>query len=331
MNIEGNSLTFVVPEECVGFRADKALATLSDGYSRSRLKGLIEEGVVFLNGAVLKSLSLKVCEGDVFMLNIPEPTAAEPEPEDISLNVVYEDDDLLVIDKQAGLVVHPGAGNWTGTLVNALLHHCGDSLSGIGGVLRPGIVHRLDKDTSGLMIVAKNDHAHQHLSAQLADRTLSRIYHALVVGVPMPMKAMIDQNIARDKRNRLKMQVVRGGGRDARTHYHILERFGESFSLVECKLDTGRTHQIRVHMHFIGCPIVADPLYGAPSTKIMRNIKNISEGNVLEEKIYNIGRQFLHAKALSFVHPVSEETMEFQSTMPKTLEDVLSEMRKWTS
>lgn len=325
---EDGDLSLVVGESLVGSRADKALAALYDDFSRARLQKLIDEGAVRLNGAVLTAASTKVVEGDVFEVIVPEPVAAEPVAQDIPLDVVYEDDDLLVINKPVGLVVHPGAGNWEGTMVNALLHHCGDSLSGIGGVLRPGIVHRLDKDTSGLMVVAKNDHAHHFLSEQLADRSLSRVYLALVVDVPVPIKGVIDRPLARDKKNCLKMAVAAKGGKEARTHYHMLEAFGQSFALVECKLETGRTHQIRVHMQSVGCPIVGDPLYGAQPTKVNKNIRDYSKDIDLKNKIESLQFQLLHATAISFIHPSTEEVMEFQVDMPESFAIVLDALRE---
>lgn len=322
---------YTVDENGVGQRADKYLCGVCD-ISRSRLQALIEQGYVMLNGDVLKTSSRRLENNDILTVRVPEVAPAKQMAEDIPLNIVYEDDDLLVINKQAGLVVHPGAGNHGGTLVNALLHHCGDSLSGIGGVERPGIVHRLDKDTSGLMLVAKNDYAHQYLAEQLADRSLSRTYMALVVGVPMPVKGVVDRAIGRDRHNRLKMSVVGNAKREARTHYRIERSFGKALSLVECTLETGRTHQIRVHMEAIGHPLIGDPLYGAQPTFIRSKLKNGINLDFydpdLADKIINFPRQFLHACRISFLHPATEEEMFFEVDLPSDMINILELLDK---
>ncbi|PCK00542.1 MAG: RNA pseudouridine synthase [Zetaproteobacteria bacterium] len=321
-------LSFVAEEVHVNLRADKFLSVVCDDLSRSRLQKLIVDGRVTLNGEVLKSLSTKVGEGDVFSVCVPEPEAGEPEAEDIALDILYEDDDLLVINKAVGMVVHPGAGNWSGTLVNALLHHCGDTLSGIGGVIRPGIVHRLDKDTSGLIMVAKNDHAHKFLSAQFADRTLSRVYHALVLGVPMPIKGTINREIGRHRHNRLKMSVMSNAPREARTHYKVLENYNESCALVECKLESGRTHQIRVHMEALGHPLIGDPLYGPQQTALIARMKNAGYDNEFIKEIVDSKCQLLFAKQISFVHPRTEKQMSFECPVPELFVNVLKKLRK---
>ena len=257
-----------------------------------------------------------MAKGHVIELVIPPSESATPEPENIPLEVVYEDDDLLVINKQAGLVVHPGAGNWSGTLVNALLYHCADSLSGIGGVERPGIVHRLDKDTSGLMVVAKHDKAHQGLAAQLEDRSLRRVYEALVLKVPIPIKGAVDMSIGRDPRNRLKMAVNVKGGKDARTHYLVKENYKEALSLVECRLESGRTHQIRVHMQAIKHPLIGDPLYGPQDTAVRGALKKAGYEAETAEKMLEFPRQALHAGAIAFVHPLTGKSMDFTVQRP---------------
>lgn len=325
MSIESKKLNYIVSSEESGQRADKYLAKICPDLSRSRLRSLIDAGEVMLNGKVLGSASIKVELDDELVVQVPDPVEAEPQPENIPLNIVYEDEDVIVINKAAGMVVHPGAGNWSGTLVNALLYHCGDTLSGIGGVVRPGIVHRLDKDTSGLMIVAKNDHAHQHLSAQLADRSLSRVYWALVIGVPMPIKGVVERAIGRHRHNRLKMSVMSRAPRDARTRYIILKNYAEALSLVECSLETGRTHQIRVHMEAAGHPLVGDPLYGPQPTLLNSKLKKIGLNTDLFDKL---SYQFLHAKSISFVHPTSEEVMTFESELPPVLSNILKELDK---
>lgn len=325
--MEDEELSFLVNVSGVGQRADKYLASVCEELSRSRLQGLIEQGQVTLNGKILKA-SHKLEEGDELVVTVPPPVPCTPLAEDIKLDIVFEDDDLIVINKPAGLVVHPGAGNWTGTLVNALLHHCPDSLSGIGGVVRPGIVHRLDKETSGLMIVAKNDFAHHALSEQLADRTLSRVYHALVMGVPMPIKGVVSRPIGRHRHNRQKMSVMSDAPREAITHYHVLERFGEACSLVECRLETGRTHQIRVHMEALGHPLVGDPLYGPQVTALNSRLKKAGYNDDVIESISAFPRQFLHAKELIFFHPSDEEDMAFESDLSEDMSKILKLLRK---
>ncbi len=327
MNKE-NILSFIVAEGRVGLRADKYLSAVCDGLSRSRIQGLINDGQVMFNGSVLKTPSIKVSEGDEFSIVIPPAAPSEPMAENIAINVVFEDEDLLIINKDAGMVVHPGAGNWNGTLVNALLHHCGDSLSGIGGVVRPGIIHRLDKDTSGLMIVAKNDHAHQHLSQQLSDRSLSRIYHALVFDVPLPIKGKVDRPIGRHRHNRLKMSVMSNSPRDACTHYKVLKNYKDACSLLECKLESGRTHQIRVHMEAISCPVLGDPVYGVQRTALIAKMKKAGYDNDLIKEIIEFPRQMLHARHISFIHPRTETEMCFQCDVPNDMNKILKKLDK---
>ena len=321
------SYEFTINDTLAGKRVDKALSSLCTDHSRSRLQSLISDGQVYLNNKVLTSASLKVGEGDVIRLTIPDPKPAKQQPENIPLDVVYEDDDLLVINKPVGLVVHPGAGNWSGTLVNALLYHCGDHLSGIGGELRPGIVHRLDKDTSGLMMVAKNDHAHQYLSAQLADRSLSRRYLAIALGVPMPIKGTVDLPIGRDRHNRLKMSVRGNAMREAQTHYHALENFADALSLVSCKLQTGRTHQIRVHMQALGHPLIGDPLYGPQKTAVGAKLRQADAPEDLVALIENFGRPALHAAEIEFYHPRTEKSMHFEVGTPHDFSNALKLIR----
>ncbi len=301
-----------------GVRLDKALAILCPDYSRSRLKQLIDSGDVMLDGNVCHDASFKVSEAQHISFTMPEPVAATPQPENIALDIVYEDDHLLVIDKQAGLVVHPGAGNWTGTLVNALLHHCGDTLSGIGGVVRPGIVHRLDKETSGLMVVAKSDAAHRGLAAQLENRSLSRTYTALVWKVP-PVKGLIDKPISRSANNRMKMTVAAHGGREARTRYRRLAVYHDAAALMACDLETGRTHQIRVHMQAIGHPLLGDPLYGLQANAGMSLLKKGGYGPEAIRTVMAFPRQALHAAAIRFIHPLRDEEMAFESPLPPDL------------
>ncbi len=294
---------------------------------------MIKSGDVTAGGRKIVEPKYRVNEGEVLTLSLPEPEDPEPQGEDIPLTIVYEDEHLIVIDKPAGLVVHPGPGNWTGTLVNALIHHCGDSLSGVGGVKRPGIVHRIDKDTSGLLVVAKTDQAHQGLSAQFADHgktgPLERAYSALVWGAPSSLKGTVDANLARSQANRQKIAVVKTSGRHAITHWQVKERFGPEgepavASLIECRLETGRTHQIRVHMAHIGHPLIGDDDYGAGfKTKVNR----LPEP--LKSAVGGFSRQALHAGLLAFAHPVTGETMRFESRYPADFNELLSALQKF--
>ncbi len=282
------------------------------GLSRSRIKALIDEGRVAIEaadgsaGETLAQPSYRVKPAQSFVVTIPEPVIAAPKAQSLPLDVIFEDEHLIVINKPAGLVVHPAAGNPDSTLVNALIAHCGDSLSGIGGVRRPGIVHRLDKDTSGLMVVAKNDAAHAGLARQFAEHSLDRAYRALVWGLPQPTAGEISGNIGRNPRNRKKMAVVAKGGKTALTHYRLLERVGEDFSLVECRLATGRTHQIRVHMAHLGHAIVGDPLYGRARGRkraVSAEARAATDG---------FARQALHAVELGFEHPAGGKRRKFR-------------------
>ncbi|MGE3690274.1 MAG: RluA family pseudouridine synthase [Novosphingobium sp.] len=298
-----------------GERLDKALAEAS-GLSRERIKALMGEGRVVLGGKPASQPSLKAAEGLAFRIGVPEPTPAKASAQDIPLAVVYEDDDLIVIDKPAGLVVHPAAGNPDGTLVNALLHHCAGQLSGIGGVARPGIVHRIDKDTSGLLVAAKTDKAHEGLARQFADHSIHRAYLAVVAGVPMPRQGTVSGNIGRSAANRKKMALVEDGrGKHAVTHYKVLESLNTA-ALVECRLETGRTHQVRVHMASIGHPLLGDPLYGRTPPRLRPILAAL-----------HFRRQALHAAELGFIHPVSGETLQFSSMLPADLKELLVELR----
>lgn len=317
------STTYTISDDQAGQRLDKALADVVEGLSRARIQKLLAEGHVRLNGAVVASASQKVKDGDEIAMRVPPPDEALPKPEAIDLDIVFEDEHLLVINKPAGLVVHPGAGNHDGTLVNALLHHCGDSLSGIGGVKRPGIVHRLDKDTTGLMIAAKNDAAHQGLAAQLADRTLSRIYQAVVLKVPVPLAGRIDRPLVRHRTNRLKMTVTRTGGKPALTHYKVERRFGQRAALVECKLESGRTHQIRVHMESIKHPLIGDPLYGPQATALRAVFKQDGIDSQAIEAVLAFPRQALHAHTIGFRHPVTGKEHSYTAPTPPDISKLL--------
>jgi 23S rRNA pseudouridine1911/1915/1917 synthase len=323
MTDDATEMVTVAAEEA-GERLDRVLARRIPALSRSRLKALILDGQVAIGARTIRDPAASVNSGDIVTVALPAPEPAKPAGEAIPLNIVYEDDALIVIDKPAGLVVHPAAGHAQGTLVNALIAHCGDSLSGIGGVKRPGIVHRLDKDTSGLMVVAKTDRAHRALSAQFADKAeseLERAYLALVWGAPDRPKGTIDapldrHRFARDKR------AVRDGGRQAVTHWQVLERYRGAdgkpvASLIACTLETGRTHQIRVHLAHIGHPIMGDETYATGfKTKASRLTP---DGRAALEALH---RQALHAYRLGFVHPVTGELMEFSSELPEDLADL---------
>ncbi len=314
---KSRSLVLAVPEELAGSRLDKAIAVLAareePGLSRARVQALMAEGNLRFSGKEAMDGSRKAKAGESYELILPPPEKAEPKAQKIPLTVVYEDKDVIVIDKPAGLVVHPAPGNRDRTLVNALLAHCGESLSGIGGVARPGIVHRLDKDTSGLIVAAKNDAAHAALSGQFADRSLSRTYWALVWGTPVPPVGKIDAPVGRSARDRKKMAVT-GKGRSAVTHYKVIEDFG-GVSLVECRLETGRTHQIRVHMAHIKHPVVGDKAYGKG---------RVSKG---PKALQDFPRQALHAVEIHFAHPRTGKVKKFASKPPLDIQKLLRALR----
>jgi 23S rRNA pseudouridine1911/1915/1917 synthase len=320
-----------VPDDQTGQRLDRVLAAHVAELSRSRLKALIEAGTVTIDGATIRDPSHRVKSGAAIALDIPPPQPAAPAAETIPLNVVYEDADIIVIDKPSGLVVHPAAGHWTGTLVNALIAHCGESLSGIGGERRPGIVHRLDKDTSGLMVVAKNDRAHRRLAAQFAahgrdGRPFERGYLAFVWDAPDRPRGTVDRPIDRHKSVRTRM-AIQEGGREAVTHWQLIERFRTSkgtqkakgkadsaASLLACTLETGRTHQIRVHLASIGHPLLGDGVYGTGFRS-----KAALLPQAAQVALKDLGRQALHAHMLAFEHPVTGNLMRFRSELPPDL------------
>ena len=315
------SYTVPVPEHKAGTRLDKLLADAVPALSRTRLKALILAGLVVraTDGAgPVRDPAHRVRAGERFDLTVPAPSPARPRPQALPLDVVYEDDDVIVIDKPAGLVVHPAPGHPDGTLVNALLAHCGDSLSGIGGVTRPGIVHRLDKDTSGLMVSAKNDAAHRHLAAQIGEHSVARVYQAVVWGVPAPRLGEIAGNIGRSARNRKKMAVVGRGGRPALTRYRVLKVVGTRASLVQCRLATGRTHQIRVHMAGLGHSIIGDPLYGRDAGRRLRDAPEAARRAVAA-----FDRQALHACLIGFRHPGSGKWLRFRSEIPPDINELV--------
>jgi 23S rRNA pseudouridine1911/1915/1917 synthase len=330
---DANGKVLLADENAAG-RLDAWLAAKLDGeLSRSRIKALIENGDVTLNGRPVDAKH-KIHPGDRVEIAMPEPEEPEPEGEDIPLDILHEDEDLIVLMKPAGLVVHPGAGNWTGTLVNALIHHCGASLSGIGGVKRPGIVHRLDKETSGVMVVAKSDLAHRSLAEQFADHgktmALRRAYHAVIWGLPRPAKGTIDAALGRagDRMRRAVKKDTSPDAKHAVTHYEVVERFHESLdatalaSSVHCHLETGRTHQIRVHMAHIGHPLIGDPDYGAAFR---------TKANRLPEAarriVSSFQRQALHAYLLQFEHPRTREIMRFEAELPDDMLVLIQALR----
>jgi 23S rRNA pseudouridine1911/1915/1917 synthase len=310
-------MSILVPSDQAGQRLDRVLASLLPDLSRSRLEALIDQGAVTRGGATIKDANHRVKGGETYDIAVPEAVPARPRGQDIPLNVVYEDKDLIVIDKPAGLVVHPAAGNPDGTLVNALIAHCGESLMGIGGELRPGIVHRLDKDTSGLLVAVKTERAMASLAKQFANHTIERAYHAVVWGSPRLGDGVIEGQIGRNPFDRKRMAVLRGGGKLARTRYRVIERFGPDArpfaSLVECRLETGRTHQIRVHLTHLGHPLIGDPSYGrarqAPRPKTPAE-------TVAFAAAADFSRQALHAYVLGFQHPTLHKTMRFESPWP---------------
>jgi 23S rRNA pseudouridine1911/1915/1917 synthase len=300
-----------IAADAQGWRLDRALAAAVPTLSRERLKALISSGeVIGPEGRLVRDPAAKAVPG-TYEVTIPAPAPAHNEPQDIALEIVFEDDHLLVVDKPAGLVVHPAAGNLDGTLVNALLHHCAGRLSGIGGVARPGIVHRIDKDTSGLMVAAKTDVAHEGLAGQFAKHSILRRYQAIVAGVPNTPSGIVDAPLARSSQNRQKMAVVaEGRGKRAVTHYRLVTPL-KAAALVECRLETGRTHQVRVHMTSIGHPLLGDPVY--------------SRGKSVHRELLNqldFKRQALHAAELGFVHPVTKESLSFKSALPSDMQEL---------
>ncbi|MDB5409365.1 MAG: rluD [Rhodospirillales bacterium] len=314
-----------LPEEA-GERLDRVLAARLDGLSRSRLKQLILDGsITTQDGATISDPSMRVKPGQSFEIAIPEAVADRPVPQAMTLDIRFEDAHLLVLEKPAGLVVHPAPGNLDKTLVNALLAHCGDSLVGIGGVRRPGIVHRLDKGTSGLMVVAKSEAAHTALSADFAAHRIRRAYRAIVWGVPQPRNGEIVGNIGRSTANRKKMAVVSHGGKTAKTHYQVLREFRGAAAFVECRLATGRTHQIRVHMTERGHPLVGDPTYGSASSP--RRARLLPEE--VRRGIAAFDRPALHAYQLGFTHPITGQSLDFTSELPNDLITLLSLLERF--
>lgn len=306
-----NDFCFLVSQETAGTRVDKLLADSMDGFTRSGIQHLLSEGNVTC-GAKPITKNYKCREGDEIRVFVPDAKPLDVEAQDIPLDIVYEDEYLLVVNKPKGMVVHPANGNYDGTLVNALMHHCGDSLSCINGVIRPGIVHRIDKDTSGLLIVAKTDAAHIGLAEQIKEHSFTRAYEAVVYGNIKDDEGTICQPIGRNPKDRKKMAVVYTNSKPATTHYKVLQRFG-NFTHIRCVLETGRTHQIRVHMAFIGHPIAGDSVYGP------------------KKVITELNGQCLHAKQIGFVHPITKEYMEFESDLPEYFTKFLTKLKHTTN
>lgn len=307
-SIEYNELiSLCVDEESSGERADKLLSAVLPDYSRSFTQNLFAENLVFCKGKAI-SKSFKVKAGDKLEFTVPEPKMLSLEPEDVELDIMYEDSDLLVVNKPRGMVVHPAPGNYSGTLVNALLHHCKGNLSGINGVIRPGIVHRIDKDTSGLLLVAKNDNAHVSLSAQIKEHSLLREYRAVIHGKLKEQSGIVDAPIGRSASDRKKMCVTDRNSKNAVTHYEVLEEY-KDFSFLRLRLETGRTHQIRVHMAYLGHPVAGDPVYGP------------------KNGVTKLGGQCLHAGLLGFVHPVSGEFIRTEAPLPDYFTDFIRRIK----
>lgn len=312
--MEDNKITVIASSEDAGTRLDAFIGWNTDELSRSYAVRLIEKGLVTVNGIPAKSKKQSIAEGDTVVIDMPEPEILEVRAQDIPIEIVYEDDDVAVINKPRGMVVHPGPGNMDGTLVNAIMYHMGDSLSSINGVIRPGIVHRIDKDTSGLLMIAKNDRAHESLAAQLKEHSVTREYTALVYDNIREDELTIDEPIGRDEHNRMRNAVNGAAARNAVTHIRVLERFGK-YTLVRAILETGRTHQIRVHMAYMHHPLVGDELYGP------RRQSSKVEG-------ISVSGQLLHAGTLGFIHPSTGDYMEFHSDLPEVFSEVLAKLHK---
>ena len=306
--MEKRSFEIIISDSDAGKRLDVVIPGHIIDISRNYIQKLIEEGNIQVNDKVVKIKKYQVVLGDIIIIDIPESKPLEVIGSDIPINIVYEDEDLIIVDKPKGMVVHPSTGNYTGTLVNAILFHCHD-LSGINGVERPGIVHRIDKETSGLLMIAKNDNAHRSLAKQLKEHTINREYRAIVFGNIKEDSGTLSYPIGRDPNNRLKMKVIKENSKDATTHYEVIERFG-NYTYIKFKLETGRTHQIRVHMSHINHAIIGDKVYGP------------------EKNIFGLKSQLLHAKKLGFIHPTKNEYMEFESELPNEFQEILDSLMK---
>ncbi len=320
-------INLIVKDDYKNLRVDVFISKIESNLSRTRIKNLILDKKLKLNNKIIIDPSKKISNGDTIDLIIPEPKKASLKPYKYKLDIVYEDQDLLVLNKPAGIVIHPGAGNFDNTIVNALINYDKNCLSNIGNEIRPGIVHRIDKNTSGLVVIAKNNQAHEHLSIQFSKHSITRVYQLLIWGKVRPSKGKIETLITRSSKNRQMMMVSNTKGKKAITNYKTLEIFENkntpTLSLLECKLETGRTHQIRVHMNYLGNSIVGDDKY----RKKYKKIKNIDSS--LEKNLISLNRQFLHAKTLGFIHPKKNEEMIFNSFLPKELEIILKKTKKY--
>ena len=314
--------TEIVNKDFKGQRIDKFLSQMFPEISRSQIQRMISLGQVVCDDVTIGDNSYKIKEGESFVLTIPEALEAEPKPQEIPLEIVYEDADLAVVNKPAGMVVHPAAGVPDGTLVNALLYWCKD-LSGIGGVKRPGIVHRIDKETSGLLVVAKNDDAHKNLCEQFAEHSIDRTYYAFCYGLLQPLSGTIQGNIGRSPYDRKKMAIVASGGKHAVTHYQVIESFKTFASQVKCNLETGRTHQIRVHLSKEGHGLIGDKLYGHPKKLTIKGVEEETK-----DLIENFPRQALHAQSLGFVHPHTGEKLFFETPMPEDMQKLFKALKE---
>jgi 23S rRNA pseudouridine1911/1915/1917 synthase len=332
---DGAARSIIAPQDAAGARVDAFLAGVWPDLSRARIQGLIGQGKLTADGAIVTAARDKVRAGCVYELTLPPPAPADPLPEALPLTIVHEDGHLLVIDKAAGMAMHPAPGAMTGTLVNAVLHHCGATLSGIGGVARPGIVHRIDRDTTGLVVIAKDNTTHAHLGAQFAKHTIERMYCALTRGAPLPRNGVIETRLARSSADRKKMAVVSDtstAGKHAITHYWTIDSFGQqdgaaagrgAAALVECRLKTGRTHQIRVHLAHIGAPLIGDPVYGK-----MRGLKaSGARAQTVDAAARAFPRQALHAAVLGLIHPITGAAMRFESALPPDMAGLLEALK----
>lgn len=319
-----NFYTQPVDEATKGLRIDKFIAAQLPVFSRSQVQRLITKGAVFVDDEIIADNDFKTRLGDVYQIMSPQPEEATPIAENIPLDILYEDNDLIVVNKPAGMTVHPAAGVFSGTLVNALLYHCKDSLSGIGGVARPGIVHRIDRNTSGILVVAKNDITHRGLAEQFFNHSIERTYYAVVYGCPAPANGTITGNISRSPYDRKKMAIVKTGGKTAVTHYQTIETYKLAASMVKCNLETGRTHQIRVHLSSIGCNLIGDDVY------VKAKKSSLPLPSELKNFVNTFPRQALHAYSLGFIHPKTKQSLSFSAEFPTDMQNLIDRLKNYT-